>query len=244
MNVALIDGDVFAYKAAFGHESTVDLGDDIVSVTANFAEIETTAVEMIERVRDKLNAERVIVALSHDDNFRKALYADYKANRSYRRKPIGLAHAKKHLKKTFPTVIKPALEADDVLGILMTKPDHIKGKPIIVTIDKDLLQIPGRHYNPDTDVKRMVSDEQGDLAFFMQCLTGDSTDNYPGCKGVGPVKAARLLNEGGVGWETVVAAYSAFGLTPDFALNQARLARILRHTDYDFSKQEPILWTP
>ncbi len=253
MITLLIDGDIFAYKAAFGHESEVDLGDDVISLRADLAEIETAAQDAIAAVVDKLKADRVIVALSHDTNFRKTLYPDYKANRSARRKPIGLRHAKQHLAKKFDTRVKDSLEADDVLGILATMPAKGDGKRVIVTIDKDLLQIPGRHFNPDKDTKLVVSEAEGDLAFFTQCLTGDSTDNYPGCRGIGPKAAARIFHGeqsencwpvAPEMWRRVVAAYERAGFDEAYALTQARLARILRNTDYDFKRKEPILWTP
>jgi DNA polymerase-1 len=41
-----------------------------------------------------------------------------------------------------------------------------------------------------------------------------------------------------------VEAYAKKNLTADDALVQARVARILRHTDYNFKTKEPILWTP
>lgn len=246
MIVALIDGDIFAYKASFGHESEIDLGDDVISLTADLAQIETTACDLIETVKDQLKADRLIVTLSHDVNFRKAIHADYKANRSPRRKPIGLKHAKKHIASKFETKIKDTLEADDVLGIMGTMPAKANVKNVIVTIDKDLLQIPGRHFNPDTGVRRVIKAEQGDWQFYMQCLTGDAVDNYPGCKGVGPKTAERLLmnSEGQTPWQIIKAAYEKAGFDEQYALTQARLARILRNTDYDFQKKEPILWTP
>jgi DNA polymerase I len=141
--------------------------------------------------------------------------------------------------------VKDGIEADDTLGILCTHPKLVPGKRIVVTIDKDLLQIPGHHYNPDRDEKRVVSLDGGDRWFFQQVLTGDATDNYPGCPGIGPKRASGILDatEPDTRWSAVVAAYKAMGLTEANALVQARLARILRHTDYDFERKEPILWS-
>lgn len=242
---ALIDGDILAYKAAFGNESEHDLGDDVISLQADLGKIETSVDDLVTRICDKLGTTNAIIALSDDTNFRKGLYADYKANRSPRRKPIGLRHAKLYMEKKWSVRKKPGLEADDVLGIMLSHPTLFKNtKPVCVTTDKDLLQIPGRHYNPDKDTKRMVSVEQGDWQFYMQCLTGDSTDNYPGCKGVGPKTAERILADADKPWERVLATYTKAGFDETFAINQARLARILRHTDYDYEKKEPILWTP
>lgn len=248
--VALIDGDIFAYKAAFGNESVVPIGDDIVHLEANLAETESTLEALIAQVKDKLKADRVLVCLSDDVvNFRKSIYAGYKENRNIVRKPLALRHAKQHIKKTFDTKFKETLEADDVLGILATHPTLIKGKPVIVTVDKDLLQIPGRHFNPDKDVKRMILEGEATRNFYSQVLTGDSVDNYPGCPGIGPKRANVLLDTvsprdlAGY-WAVIRKAYEKAKLTEEDALVQARIARILRHTDYDFNSKSPILWAP
>jgi hypothetical protein len=45
-------------------------------------------------------------------------------------------------------------------------------------------------------------------------------------------------------WELIVEAYAKKDLTEADALQQARVARILRFDDYDFNKKKPILWTP
>ena len=79
--------------------------------------------------------------------------------------------------------------------------------------------------------------------FYTQVLTGDSTDNYPGCPGIGPKKAADILNKE-LSWTSVVNAYLKAGLTEEDALLQARMARILQASDWNSKQQEPILWTP
>ncbi len=243
-NVALIDGDIFAYKAAFGNESVVPLGDDVVHLEANLAETESTLEGFIDGIKDKLNAERVIVCLSDDTkNFRKSIYAPYKENRTLVRKPLALRFAKEHLKKKFGAKVKDSLEADDVLAIFCTHPTLIKGKPIIVTIDKDLLQIPGRHFNPDKDVKRMIGESEAELNFLTQVLTGDHVDHYPGCPGIGPKRAAAIL-EKDRSWSAIVATYEKAKLTENDALVQARVARILRHGEFDYDTKQPVLWTP
>ena len=63
-----------------------------------------------------------------------------------------------------------------------------------MSIDKDLLQIPGRHYNWVSGEHVTVSARDGHLALGRQILSGDPTDNVPGLKGVGPVKAAKYLD--------------------------------------------------
>jgi DNA polymerase-1 len=76
----------------------------------------------------------------------------------------------------------------------------------------------------------------------MQTLTGDKTDGYPGLEGIGPVKADKILKEGT--YEEVLQAYRNAGFNDEFALSQARCARILRHGEYDWATKEIKLWNP
>ena len=79
-----------------------------------------------------------------------------------------------------------------------------------------------------------------------QTLVGDSTDGYKGCPGVGKVKAGRMLT--GLKqvemWEAVVEAYKRKNKTEEDALQQARVARICRATDYDYKEKKVKLWCP
>ncbi|NPU64610.1 hypothetical protein HL667_06335 [Bradyrhizobium sp. 83012] len=256
----LIDGDIIAYKAASVHQKTFDFGDGPVYETDLEGAI-GLAENLIYTAAEKLKASSIVACLTGPlmeisaRNFRKELLPTYKGNRKGP-KPVLLPSVKEYIRSTFDTKIKDGIEADDVMGIMCTHPSLIPGKKVIVSIDKDLLQVPGRHYNPDTDTKRMVSEQAGDRLFMMQTLTGDITDNYPGLPRVGPVKAAAILDEEPDGpidpeitqlqwhWSRVVKAFEKKGLTEDDALVQARCARILRHTDYDFKRNEPILWSP
>ena len=45
-------------------------------------------------------------------------------------------------------------------------------------------------------------------------------------------------------WEAVLAEYKRQELDENYALTQARLARILRASDWDSKKKKPILWSP
>jgi 5'-3' exonuclease len=68
-----------------------------------------------------------------------------------------------------------------------------KEQSVIVSIDKDLLQIPGSHYNFVKSEFTEVSEEEGMFSFYIQLLMGDSTDNVSGCPGIGPKKAEKAL---------------------------------------------------
>ena len=117
-----------------------------------------------------------------------------------------------------------------------------------LVLDKDLQQIAGKHYNidkPDQGITEVTS-HQATLFFYTQVLTGDTTDGYAGCPGVGPKRAAKILQNATThfeAWQRIVLAFEKAGLTEDNALLQARLARILRYGEYSLSKGSH-LWMP
>ena len=242
----LLDGDIFAYKAAASSEKATNWGDDIWTLHVNEDEAMAWLGINISRVREKLDAGRIVVALSDTRNFRKDVLPTYKSNRATTRKPMLLGFLKEHLRENYEVFERPGLEGDDVIGILATSPKIIKGEKIIVSLDKDMKTIPGKLYNDGKPERGVVdiAEEEADYWHLYQTLTGDATDGYSGCPGIGPKKAEALLNQHGAIWQTVVNAYAGAKLGEEEALTQARVARILRNTDYDFKKKEPILWTP
>lgn len=90
------------------------------------------------------------------------------------------------VRKWGATVVE-GYEADDRIAM------EAKGNFIIVAIDKDLLQIPGEHYNPVKDTFQVVSDEDAKIHLYTSMLIGDSSDNLRGIDGLGPVKSERAL---------------------------------------------------
>jgi len=81
------------------------------------------------------------------------------------------------------------IEADDALGL---KQDS---DTMICSIDKDLLMCEGNHYNFVKKEKYYVTADEGLLNFYMQFLVGDRIDNIIGVRGIGPVKARKLLED-------------------------------------------------
>jgi DNA polymerase-1 len=245
MRLAIIDGDEAAYKGCTGTSKEVDWGDGQPTTLGTSAQAVQAANDLINTWRDKVGADRVKVALSCRDRnlFRRELYPAYKSART--EKPEHFWTVVDALERTYETVEFPALEADDVIGMFMTRPT--KDTVIGVTSDKDLRGVPGRLYSPYHDAKRVTSPAAADYFWMTQTLTGDPVDGFIGLRGVGPAKAAVLL-EGGFTlpdlWAAVKGAFIARGQTEDDALLQARLARILRHGDYDVKAKKVVLWAP
>lgn len=246
MKTALIDADIFAYEVAAANEERIDWGDGQVSVTQKreLWECAEKLEENIEAVARKLKCDEIIVCLTHEIEFRKIILPSYKAHRDPSKKPAYLKQLKQHLLETYRSYKKPGLEADDCMGILSTHPTLVPGKKVIVSIDKDLRQIPGWLFNPDKDTKpRLIKAADGDRFHMMQTLTGDPVDGYKGCPNIGPKRAAAIL-EPNYCWSDVWDAFAGKGITFEDALTQARVARICRWQDYDYKKQEVILWNP
>lgn len=239
----IVDGDVIAYKAAASVERETKWDDDLWTLHASESEGIQSMETQIERIVSRLDGGECIFALSDGASFRYDVYPLYKSNRKATRKPIILAALKQHLLQNYRTYLRPRLEGDDILGILMTSAVIVPGEKIQVSIDKDQKTIPGRFYNQGKDQLLNITPEDADRYHLYQTLIGDSTDGYPGCPGIGPKGAEKVLDADPT-WAGVVAAYEKAGLTEQDALVQARVARILRASDYDFEKKEPKLWIP
>lgn len=253
----LFDGDVLAYQIGFAAEKATEWPNGLWTLHADSEAAGLSVDSFLAGLMIDLKADELIVVLSDDNdkaNWRYAIAADYKATRKGKRKPMLHPFLRQYMKDGYNVFQRPTLEGDDTLGILLTSPKIIKGEKICVSIDKDMLSVPGLHYNTGKNDEGITEVTVGvaNWNHMFQTLTGDTVDNYPGCKGVGPVAATRILEEAQVGssgeefmwWDSVVEAYGKAGFGPDEALRQARLARILRNTDYDFKKREVILWTP
>ena len=235
----LIDADYIVYKACASCETEIDFGNDVIVVTSRFSEVmETIDRELYDIACDLGCFDDFILFFSSSRNFRKLLYPAYKGHRN-RKKPCGYRRAINELKKEYPVITNPSLEADDSIGIFATKePGHI-----VVSPDKDMRQIPGELYNL-TDPVITITPEDAERWHYIQTMAGDQTDGYSGIPGIGAKRAAALLDKDGCTWDTVVKAYKAKGLSENDALLNARLAKILHHEHYDPGQQRIIYWTP
>lgn len=120
---------------------------------------------------------------------------EYKGNRNYKkdyreydRKQSDFFEIIKYFIQNHNTLIYQDLEADDIVSFLQND------KTYIVSKDKDLKQISGYHYNFEKNDIYMISKDESYRNLMFQILTGDTTDNIPGVKGVGPVKANTIIS--------------------------------------------------
>lgn len=141
--------------------------------------------------------------------FRQDIYPEYKANRS--ETPADLISQSYLVREGLvalgmPVLCIPGVEADDVIATIANQNCDTSRATRIITSDKDLMQLVSdcvflydgmkniEIHNPQVMEKFGVRPDQ---VIDVQSLMGDSSDNVPGVPGIGPKKAAELINQFG-----------------------------------------------
>ena len=236
----LIDSDFLAYKAAQACEIGIDFGEDVIIAQSQFSDVLRVFHNELNKVTKAMMEDDFILYFSSTKNFRKKIYPDYKGHRM-KRKPLGYKRLVNYCRENHNFKLIEGLEADDTIGIEATR--FADPNNIIVSPDKDMRQIPSALWNLTDDVVEITKDD-GDRWHLIQSLSGDPTDGYSGCPGIGVKRATELLDKNENKWEAVCKAYRDRGLSDDDALLNARLAKILQKEDFDHDRNQPILWTP
>jgi DNA polymerase-1 len=236
----LIDSDFLAYKAAQACEIGIDFGEDVIIAQSQFSDVLRVFHNELNKVTKAMMEDDFILYFSSTKNFRKKIYPDYKGHRM-KRKPLGYKRLVNYCRENHNFKLIEGLEADDTIGIEATR--FADPSNIIVSPDKDMRQIPSALWNLTDDVVEITKDD-GDRWHLIQSLSGDPTDGYSGCPGIGVKRATELLDKNENKWEAVCKAYRDRGLSDDDALLNARLAKILQKEDFDHDRNQPILWTP
>lgn len=173
----LIDADLVAYRCA-------------ASVGIN-GEEEIALLRCDSLMRNLLHytdATSYIGFLTGHNNFRRLVNKDYKANRKDLVRPEWLESCRKFLIEDWKCHVTDGVEADDMLGI------HQNDKSCIASLDKDMLMIPGKHYNWQKEEFTTVTEDEGLRHFYKQLLIGDRVDNIFGVTGIGKVKASKYID--------------------------------------------------
>lgn len=248
----LIDGDILVYacgfsadsqmKARFTNEGVEDIPaamekEDYVRFA--LANVKTVLSDICER----FEADQCRVFLTGSGNFREylATIKPYKGNRDETHKPKYYREIKQYLIEVWGAEVIHGREADDALGCaqMEAEPDTT----VIVSIDKDLDNIPGHHYNWRKKEAYYVDEQQADINFWTQVLTGDTTDNIPGLPKIGAVRAKTIIDGTDLTWtgmaEAVLAKYeSIYGEGGyDAMYENASLLWMQRKEDVNFDDQ-------
>jgi len=217
---SLIDMDLVVFRCAASAEK-----DD-------FGIAQYRAEALLDELITKTGCTEYRAFLTSKTNFRKTIYPEYKANRTAP-KPIHLEPLRNYaLEKMGAELAPEGLEADDAMGINQTD------DTVIVSLDKDMLMIPGKHFSweikgkgwvkPDTWLEQ--SKIEGLRLFFEQCLKGDTSDNIKGIEKVGPKKAKTLLAECNTDQEMFNVVRAAYSNDEEFIMN-ASVLWIMQHEE-------------
>jgi hypothetical protein len=198
--------------------------------------------------------------LSGPDNFRYdiATIAPYKAGRAD--PPVHYNTVRNYIVERYAATVVHGQEADDAVSIRCRQLAADGVRYVLATIDKDLDQVPGPHYDYRQHVFYDVSPSDAQRFFWRQVLSGDATDNIPGLYKIGEGRAEKLIDKwltekrprkaadlDRMMWPLVVAAYAEnmerypdkfpAGMTPEAAALET--ARLVKMREY-----EGQIWTP
>lgn len=200
----LIDGSSYIFRAYFGIRQ-------FLSTSKGFP---TNAlygfINMLQKVVKDEKPDYLAVAFdSKEKTFRHEMYADYKANREA--PPEDLAKQFPYFEPLVQAynihgVRVPGYEADDIIGTLAEKAAKEGFKVVIVSGDKDMMQLISPDIRMLDTMKNKwfgveeVEEKFGvtpDRVIDVMGLMGDSSDHIPGVKGVGPKTASELIRKFG-----------------------------------------------
>lgn len=198
---ALIDADILLYRVGF---TTEGLPEGIAKARMD---------ETIDRILTDLLTDEYTCFLSPtgQTTFRYEIYPDYKATR-VARKPEHYTCLREHILECHPAMVAQGEEADDLIGKEATGVPE-GSSVVVVSIDKDLKQIPGDHYQFVKQERFTVTELEGLKHFYKQMLIGDTVDNIPGIHGIGEKKAGGAID--GLGTES-----ECYNVTLAFYRNQ------------------------
>ena len=207
-DIAIIDGDVLCYFACYprwlGTDIKLDefgrnlplsctVTEDREALTIAWATLNKELINLL----DETYCSEYLMAVKGSGNFRDILYPEYKLQRQVDKRGIrDMVEMVRELAVSAGISIRAhGREADDYLRIWQREAVEAGREPVICSIDKDLECIPGMHYNMKTKNLFEVTPLEAKRFAYSQLLSGDPVDNIPGIRGIGPVKAARLLED-------------------------------------------------
>jgi len=188
MTRAIIDADLYAYRCAASLEPTKtkpfreELGLGIARLR-----------DLHERVLREVEATSYIAYIGGQGNFRKDICPDYKAHRKEMTLPLYLNEIKEYMICELGAKVTDGYEADDAIGIEHQRCMDGGIDCVVVSIDKDLLQLEGNHYNFVRSEKIEITKLEAAYNLYALMLTGDKADNIIGVTGIGVKKSFDAL---------------------------------------------------
>jgi 5'-3' exonuclease len=180
----LIDADSLMYFSSYGSEE-----DQVLSET----KLSEKIYDILNIVEQNYNIKEWHVFVKGKNNFRYKIFPDYKKRRPEKHPIIDVLN--QYLVDEFGAIEAHNAESDDYVFSYSQLPEN-KGKAIMCSVDKDLRQIPGIHYDYQKNKFIIVDEETAIYNLAIQMIMGDAADCIPGLRGYGPKKAENLIKKG------------------------------------------------
>jgi len=247
----LIDGSSYIYRAYFAIRHLSSPKGFPTNALYGFTQM------LLKVLKDRKPDHVAVVFDLGRQTFRSELYPEYKANRSAMPDDLvpQIAPIKEMVRAfNIPVLEKQGFEADDIIGTIARECEQTGMAVVVVTGDKDLMQIVTDNVTLLDTMKDQVSGIPEVLERFgvvpervveILGLAGDTSDNIPGVPGIGEKTALKLIQEFGSLDALLERAHEVKGKTGErireFA-DQARLSRKLatidRHTPVDYRYED------
>ncbi len=205
----IIDGHGLIYRAyyAFIRRPLITIKGENTSALFGFMRM------MLKLINDEKPQYLVCVFDTRAKTFRHNLYSEYKAKRL--KAPEDLITQAETIKTLveklgIAKIEKDGYEADDIIGTMVDKAHEAGFRSVIVSGDKDILQLVGddvtvfSNKKGISEIDRMDRQKVNDVwgvwpenIIDLLALMGDQSDNVPGVKGIGKVSALNLLRKFG-----------------------------------------------
>ena len=204
----LLDAYALIYRAYYAFIKNLRINSKGMNTSAVMGFVNT-----LNEILTKEHPTHIGVAFDHGKTFRDEAFPAYKAQRE--ETPEDIRASVPVIKDIITAMNIPVLqadgfEADDVIGTLATKAGAAGIETYMLTPDKDYGQLvrdnvfifrPRHGGGYETMGPKEVNEKYGlsspDQVIDLLALMGDSADNFPGCPGVGPKTAAKLIGEFG-----------------------------------------------
>ena len=250
----LIDGSAYIFRAYHALPPLTRKSDGLpVGAVAGFCNM---LFKLLRDTKEDAPTHFAVIFDHSEKTFRNKMYDLYKAHRPPPPEDLVPQFALvRDATRAFgvPGIELPGYEADDLIAAYACRVREMGGEAIIVSSDKDLMQLVGNGVTMLDTMKNVrigpdqVFEKFGvmpDKVVDVQALCGDSVDNVPGAPGIGVKTAALLINEFG-DLDTLLARAGEIKQDKrrqtliDFA-DQIRLSRALVQLDCDTPLPEPI----
>jgi DNA polymerase-1 len=206
----LLDAYALIYRSYFAFIRNPRFNSKGVNTSAMLG-VTNTIVQVLEN--EKPDYIGVVFDVS-TPTFRHEIFPEYKAHRD--EMPEDLRKSIPYIRKiieafNIPIIEKPGFEADDVIGTLAKEAEKQGFTTYMMTPDKDYAQLVSDHifmYKPGKggddaevwglkEVQENFGIQTADQVIDILGLMGDTADNIPGCPGIGPKTAEKLIADFG-----------------------------------------------